>query len=93
LARRAASAFTHTGAFDAFWRVDKCAEKEGRTATELLNEMKMAAGDEAMQWKNPRSLGCFLKQRFNGGLGCLPRMVEGSSKSKLWYGFARVEDE
>mmetsp|Transcript_17284 Transcript_17284/g.43015 ORF Transcript_17284/g.43015 Transcript_17284/m.43015 type:complete len:685 (-) Transcript_17284:223-2277(-) len=84
---------TPAGAFDAFWRVDKCAEKEGRTATELFNEMKMAAGTEDLQWKNPKSLGCFLKQRFNGGLGCLPHMVEGRSKCKLWYGFARVEDE
>jgi len=34
-----------------------------------------------------------MSQRFNGGLDCLPRMMEGRARTKTWYGFARVDDE
>mmetsp|Transcript_17289 Transcript_17289/g.43031 ORF Transcript_17289/g.43031 Transcript_17289/m.43031 type:complete len:168 (+) Transcript_17289:138-641(+) len=84
---------TLAGAFDGYWRVDAAAAREGRTAKEMFNEMKGAAGTGELQWNNAECFGCFMMQRFNGGLNCLPKMTEGRARTKIWYGFASVDDD
>jgi hypothetical protein len=83
---------TPTGMFDSFWRVDPAFASEGRSAKEMFDEMKATTNPGELQWKNAMSLGWYLSQRFNGGINCLPKMVEGRARSNKWYGFARVDE-
>jgi len=87
------SSNTPAGMFDACWRVDAASANEGRTAKDMLDIMKERVGPGELQWKNAMSLGCFLAQRYNGGLNCLPKMKEGHARSKVWYGFAPVDED
>ena len=59
----------------------------------MLDEMKLTVASGELQWKNAKSLGIYLSKRFQGGINSLPRCEDNGHGSKLWFGFASVDDQ